>query len=67
MSKLEMPALPELPELPLPSADDVERRIETFVGKAVVVPVAKVVSKIVTTPLMIVEKITTGVREATRK
>jgi len=67
MAKLEMPELPELPELPLPSAEDIERRIETFIGKAVAVPVSKVVSKVVTTPLMIVEKITSGVREATKK
>ena len=67
MGKLDMPTLPELPEIPLPSAEDIERRIETFIEKAVAKPVAKVVSKVVITPLMIVEKVTSGIQEATRK
>lgn len=62
-----MPKLPELPKLPIPSTDEVERRIETFIEKAVAKPVAKVVSKVVITPLMIIEKVTDGLQEATRK
>ena len=57
--------LPELPEIPLPGADEIEERIETAVNKAVAIPVAKIISKVVTTPLMIVEKVTDGLREAT--
>lgn len=67
MGKLDMPGLPELPDLPLPSSEELETRIETFIEKAVAKPVAKVVSKVVTTPLMIVDKITSGIQEATRK
>lgn len=62
-----MPELPELPDLPLPSPEELEGRIETFIEKAIAKPVAKVVSKVVTTPLMIVSKVTGGIQEATRK
>ena len=67
VEKLDIPAPPELPQLPLPSSEELERRIETAVNKAVAVPVAKILSKVVSTPLMIVEKVTDGLREATRK
>jgi len=58
--------LPELPAFPFPSSEEVESRIETFIEKAVARPVAKIVSKTVITPLMVLEKITSGMRDASK-
>ena len=65
MKKMGLLRPPELPELPFPRTEELVERIETVVNKAIAVPVARIVSKVLTTPLMIVEKVTDGLREAT--
>lgn len=67
MKKMELLRPPELPELPFPRTEELVERIETVVNKAIAVPVARIVSKVLTTPLMIVEKVTDGLREATKE
>ena len=66
MAKLDIPKFPELPELPLPPASDMERRIDTLVKEAIAEPVGKIVSKVVTTPAMIIENVVGGIQKASK-
>ena len=66
MGKIDIPKLPELPELPLPSASDIEGRIDTLVSDAVAKPAGKIVSKIISTPAMVIESVVDGLQKASK-
>lgn len=66
MGKMDIPKLPQLPDVPVPSAAEIEGRIETFLTDAVAKPVGKIASKVVSTPALVIESVVDGLQKATK-